>query len=102
MYKDCPELPSREPFADPKLLGDLFKCQKSQKYPFRKRKGLLFPGCRIFLGDGLVRKSTAVFNVKPKFLVQFGYPEHIFHRRLSLDAPVYYLDYDYIFYVLVC
>ena len=33
---------------DQKLPGDLFKYQKLKKYPFRKRKGLLFPGCESF------------------------------------------------------
>ena len=30
------------------IMGDLFKCQKVHKYPFRKRKGLLLPGCESF------------------------------------------------------
>ena len=75
---------AREPFVHPKLLGDLFKCQKLQKYPFRTRKGLLFTN---LLGDVLVKKSIAVCNVKPKFLEQLGSPEHIFDLRLSLGAP---------------
>ena len=41
------ELPI-DPFSHPKLLGDLFKGQKSQKYPFQKRKGLLLPGYDFF------------------------------------------------------
>ena len=45
----------------------------------------LFPN---LLGDVLVNKFIDVCKVKPKFLQQLDSPEHIFHRKLSLGAPV--------------
>ena len=60
------------------------------KYPFRK--------CNL-LGDVLVKKSIAVCNVKPKFLEQFDSPEHIFHQRLSLGAPEFWISRSAIAYV---
>ena len=51
-----------EPFPYRKLLGDLFKCQKLQKCPLGKRKGLLFPVCETVMS----------MIVEPKFLKQFN------------------------------
>ena len=52
-----------ELIAYPKMLGDLFKSQKLQKYPFRKSKGLLSRGFILvtnLLVDVLVKKSVSL------------------------------------------
>ena len=52
-----------ELFAYPKMLGDLIKSQKLQKYPFRKSKGLFSRGFILvtnLLDDVLVKKSVAL------------------------------------------
>ena len=53
----------RELFAYPKMLGDLIKSQKLQKYPFQKSKGLFTRGFILvtnLLVDVLVKKSVAL------------------------------------------
>ena len=81
----------RELFAYPKMLGDLMKSQKLQKYPFRKSKGLFTRGFILvtnLLVDVLVKKSVALCQMyHSKVFERVDSPEQIFHRSFSLGAP---------------
>ena len=61
----------RELFAYPKMLGDLIKRQKLQKYPFRKSKGLFSRGFILvsnLLAGVLVKKLVTMSMHYPKVL----------------------------------
>ena len=65
------------------MLGDLFKSQNLQKYPFRKSKGLQARGFILvtnLLVDVLVKKSVALISRSyyPKVLERVDSPEQIF------------------------
>ena len=71
------------------MLGDLFKSQKLQKYPYRKSKGLFSLGFILvtnLLVDVLVKKSVALVNALSERVDSL---EQIFHRSFSLGAPAF-------------
>ena len=98
---------STEPFAHPKLIGHLFKCQNSKKYPFRKRKGLLFLGCETF-GWCFGSSFRAVWSrtrISPKIIVRCPWTMR-YHQIIGYEDNVYIQQCEpfifYLYFKAVC
>ena len=78
----------------PKMLADIFSCQKQQIGPFRKRQGLLFCHCEVVSCDGCQTSCRFILGKDCELIVSLCW-SGIRDSTLAEDVIAYHFHITY-------